>query len=109
MGFMDSYKSKLKIQLYETSMNDLCTKLDILDIPYKRRKLYNGYQINIEEIDSDVIIHEFSYGNELELFECQGDLMLTEDERMMDSVRGHLTADEVVKRIEKAINVVLLK
>ena len=74
------------------------------EIPYEE-DFYNGYKqicvpvINPEERDWDAVCFPGTYGFEEGLLEIMGNILTPEDEEH-DSVVGHLTAEDVIKRIE---------
>ena len=66
----------------------------------REEKLYKQILVpNEEKRQWDAICHPGSYGFEDGQLEIYGDILTPEDEEY-DSVVGHLTADEVIKRIE---------
>jgi hypothetical protein len=74
------------------------------EIPFEE-DFYNGYKqicvpvINPEERDWDAVCFPGTYGFEDGLLEIMGNILTPEDE-VYDSVVGHLTAEDVIKRIE---------
>jgi hypothetical protein len=70
--------------------------LEAQGIKHKFKKFLDGYQIVLED-GSDIIEHFGSYGNEDDLLEVMGSSLLSEYAN--DSVEGHLSAEEVFKRI----------
>ena len=88
-------------------MNEIIRLHEMLNeanIPHKvveNRIMYPSYQIVIEKDGTklcDAVYFDGSYGYEEGLIEIMGGL--TEDEREIDEVLGHLTADEVFKRFK---------
>jgi hypothetical protein len=76
--------------------------LNMAHIPYTCEEFFNGYVIHYPEWDNgvcSVIEHDGSYGHDEDLLEICG--LLTDEELEFDRVCGHLTANEVFKRIEK--------
>lgn len=76
--------------------------LEKTNIGFKFNELFDGYHIEIEKINTDIvhisgIEHKYSYGNEKDLLEICGGL--TEEEKKDDGVLGYLTAEEVFERI----------
>ncbi len=92
METKDCYKEILKLK-------DL---LSCNDIPFKFKKMFDGYQIIIFDKDKkalcDVIEHFGSYGQEDDLLEIMGGL--TEEEQDDNSVLGYLKAEEVFERFK---------
>lgn len=73
----------------------LAALLDSANIPYTREPMWGGEQIRVGGL-CDAVCHRFSYGHEENLLEIMG--ALTEQESEEDSVKGHLTPEEVAKR-----------
>lgn len=70
-------------------------------IPHELRRCFDGWQIlypDSKKTKCSVIEHFFSYGNSSDLLEVMG--LLTNNERMRDSVLGNLGAKEVFDRIQ---------
>ena len=72
--------------------------LDAAKIVHIIRPFMNGYQIILETGD-DIIEHDGSYGRTKDLLEVMGDRLV--DEEHKGDVQGHLTADEVFRRIKE--------
>ena len=81
----------------------LDTMLTEKGIPHTLQKLFDGWQVlypeNGKKLVMDAIEHFGSYGNEEDLLEIMG--LLTPEEEEDNSVLGHLTAEEVCKRIKQ--------
>lgn len=92
METKDCYKEILKLK-------DMLTEANI---PFKFKKLLDGYQIIMYDRNQkaicDVIEHFGSYGNAEDKLEIMG--ALTEEESENNSVLGYLTAEEVFKRFK---------
>lgn len=84
-----------------TAILKLRSLLDIMDVPYQFKKLYNGFQLCYPESGKgsicSVIEHDGSYGHESNLLEIMG--LLTEEESAFDEVKGYLQPEEVFLRI----------
>lgn len=75
------------------------------DIPHVLDTWFDGWRICYPttylngECVMDAIEHHGSYGQDDDLLEIMG--LLTPEEEEYDSVRGHLTAEDVFERIRK--------
>ena len=78
----------------------IADELDKKGIPYRLDK--TGEQINFPWCEDDVICHYGSYGHELGLYEICGRNLMTKKELAKDSVKGRLTLESVLSRIEGA-------
>lgn len=73
------------------------------NIPFKLGKVFNhGDAVTFPWSDGDVICHHGSYGHKLGLYEFMGDDFLTPEEASRDSVKGNISLEDAVSRIEKA-------
>lgn len=87
-----------------TEINKLKEMLEMENIPFTFRPLYEGYQIiypnekRNEETVCDVVIYNGSYGREQGLLEIMG---LVDKETVGDEVEGYLTAVDCFNRIYK--------
>lgn len=83
---------------------ELASKLDELEIPYKKRNLFGCVdQLKFDWGDkSDIVCHIGSYGHEKGLFEVMGNDLMTQQELEIDSVAGNITMDDAVQRIKNA-------
>lgn len=77
-----------------TEMDKLAAGLDAKGIPYTRRPLFGGQQIDCGEWDA--ICHSGSYGHERGLIEIMGSIVGSD---IPDDVEGNLTAEEILSRI----------
>ena len=72
------------------------------DIPYEKERMFGGKHLTYPRKGDDqvcsVILHKGSYGRHNGLLEIMG--LLTDEELECDTVAGHLTADEVFRRIK---------
>ena len=90
-----------------TEILKLKKMLEIAEIPFEFRTLFDGYQIGYpacpgEKVDAcecSVIQHKFSYGSSKNKLEIMG--LLTDEEGENDSVIGYLDAIDVFLRIGK--------
>lgn len=75
------------------------------DIPHVIRRCFEGWQVCYpvcrpdHKCVIDAIEHRASYGSEANLLEIMG--LLTDEEKVYDSVAGYLTAENVFERIKK--------
>lgn len=87
---------------YMTELSKLATGLVIKGIPFKFKKLHDGYQIIATHSENcngwDAICHSFSYGHEVGLLEIMG-VIVDLNKTGGDSVEGWLTAEEILKRL----------
>ena len=85
-------------EIYKTEIRKLAKGLEERNIPYELKPLFDGWQIWCD--DWDAICHSFSYGHEKGLLEIMGTLV--DEEEVGDTVEGHLTAEEILRRIDGA-------
>lgn len=89
----DSYQEILRLDAMLTEKQ----------IPHTLKKLFDGWQVIYPRDGSDRVMdaveHFGSYGNEDDQVEIMG--LLTPEEEKWDSVIGHLSAEEVLDRIER--------
>ena len=78
----------------------IADELDKKGIPYNLDK--TGEQIYFPWCEDDVICHYGSYGHKLGLYEICGRNLMTKEELAKDSVKGNLTLESVLSRIEGA-------
>ena len=82
---------KLELMLVETG------------IPYDKERMFGGkhliYPRKVDDQVCSVVLHKGSYGRHNGLLEIMG--LLTDEELECDTVAGHLTADDVFRRIKK--------
>lgn len=78
----------------------IADELDKKGIPYNLDK--TGEQIYFPWCEDDVICHYGSYGHKLGLYEICGGNLMTKEELAKDSVKGHITLESVLSRIEGA-------
>lgn len=89
---------------YMKELSKLATGLVIRGIPFKFKKLRDGYQIivanlkNNNEWEWDAVCHSISYGHEDGLLEIMGTI-IDLNKTGGDSVEGRLTAEEILKRL----------
>ena len=89
---------------YMTELSKLATGLIIKGIPFKFKKLHDGYQIVVVNLKNDnkwewdAICHSTSYGHEVGLLEIMGTIVDL-NKTGGDSVEGWLTAEEILKRL----------
>lgn len=73
------------------------------NIPFTLAKIYNyGDAVKFPWSDGDVVCHHGSYGHKLGLYEICGRNLMTKEELAKDSVKGCLTLESVLSRIEGA-------
>lgn len=77
-----------------TEMDKLAAGLDAKGIPYTRRSLFGGQQIDCGEWDA--ICHSGSYGHERGLIEIMGSIVNPD---AGDEIEGYLTAEDILSRI----------
>lgn len=90
---MDILNREIDTEIYKIEIRKLAKGLEERNISYKLKPLFDGWQIWRD--DWDAICHSFSYGHEKGLLEIMGTLVDIED-----TVEGHLTADEILRRID---------
>lgn len=89
---------------YMTELSKLATSLVIKGIPFKFKKLHDGYQIIVanlkhgNEWEWDAICHSGSYGHETGLLEIMGTIVDL-DKTCGDEVEGWLTAKDILERL----------
>lgn len=72
------------------------------NIPHELSELYHGWHIcypSNEDCICSIIEHDGSYGRTEDKLEIMG--LLTAEEEEIDSVCGHLTAEEVFARVKR--------
>lgn len=86
-----------------TEIHVLKDMLEKAEIPFEfTTGFLGGYHLRYyaqRECVCSVIEHNYSYGNRIDRLEIMG--LLTEEEEMHDSVVGHLTAEDVFRRIKE--------
>jgi len=96
--FIDGLSKKIDF----SNMKILETLLIEYNIPYIKRRIYDGIQIlypDIKHCKCSVVCHRASYGGEYGLLEIYG--LLNEEEKENDDVVGHLDYNDVFERIKK--------
>lgn len=89
---------------YETEIGKLVEFFDNNNLPYEVDNLFDGYIFAFPSRSNklwDVVCHCYSYGHEVGLLEAMGTIVAEDCE---DTVEGYLTADEVIKRFLKNVN-----
>lgn len=84
--------------IHQSEIFKLGLGLDDRGIEYELIAFCDGLQIRVPSQGWDAICHRGSYGREDGLLEVAGDCVVNID---FDSVEGWLTADEVLKRVDK--------
>jgi hypothetical protein len=83
--------------IFLKEISKLATGLAERGIPYKFRKLWDGYQIIVNGWEWDAICHSGSTGGEDGLMEVAGCMVRDNP----DDVDGYLTAEEILKRVDE--------
>jgi len=99
---------------YLSEIKKLAIGLMERGIQFEFRKIFEGYQILVYEPTGnpydisdklvrkwDAVIHGGSYGHEYGKLEIMGDLV--DKTKTDDDVEGWLTAEEILKRVDKEI------
>lgn len=88
-----------------TELGKLCCWLADNKFRFTFRPLFAGAQIGVFSKDGsyawDAICHEYSYGGEEGLLEIAG--CLVDEEECGDTVRGWLTAEEVIEKVNELL------
>lgn len=82
------------MEKYSIEMDKLAEGLELKNIPFTYKNLYDGFQIKTDNWDA--VCHGFSYGSDEGLLEIMGDIVSEECE---DEVEGYLTAEEILNRL----------
>lgn len=94
---MDLLNREIDPEIYKIEIRKLAKGLEERNIHYELKPLFDGWQIWCD--DWDAICHSFSYGHERGLLEIMG--ILVDEDEVGDTVEGHLTAEEVLKKIDR--------
>ena len=84
-------------RLYMVELTRLMAGLMERSIGFTFTPFMNGGKIEVEDCSWDAICHDGSYGNNEGLLEIMGSIVQIKD----DTVEGWLTADEILKRLNK--------
>lgn len=89
-------------EIYTVEMKKLAAGLVEKGIPFKFRKLFDGYQLVVQDDNDkylwDAICHIGSYGHEIGKLEIMGNIVSPGAE---DEVEGCLTAEDILKRLQE--------
>lgn len=87
-------------RLYMVELTRLMTGLMERNIGFTFTPFMNGGKVQVADNSWDAICHDGSYGHNEGLLEIMGSIVQNE----YDSVEGYLTADEILKRLNKEGN-----
>lgn len=87
-------------RLYMVELTRLMTGLMERNIGFTFTPFMNGGKVQVADCSWDAICHDGSYGHNEGLLEIMGSIVQNE----YDSVEGYLTADEILKRLNKEGN-----
>ena len=84
-------------RLYMVELTKLMVGLMERNIGFTFTPFMNGGKVQVTDNSWDAICHDGSYGHNEGLLEIMGSIVQNE----YDSVEGYLTADEILKRLNK--------
>jgi hypothetical protein len=96
------FNNEVSREIDFSNMENLEKLLIKNNIPYIKRKIYDGYQIlypDIKQCKCSIVCHYASYGGKNGLLEIYG--LLNDEEKREDDVVGHLDYLNVFERIKK--------
>lgn len=93
-------RKEMDMEIYTIEMKKLAAGLVEKGIPFKFRKLFDGYQLVVRDDNGkslwDAICHRGSYGHEVGRLEIMGNIVSPD---VRDEVEGYLTAEDILARL----------